>query len=272
MRKVLAALGNSLADTPVIGCARAVAELLDAEVEALHVRVDGSRTARSTAEAAGIPLRVVSGDVVECLVREGADDDVLALTIGARGTPQGSRPLGGTAEAVATALLKPVVIVPPEARVAHTIRSVLVPLEGTLSSSLAPRSIFELARDARIEAVALHIVEEHAIPAFTDQPQHEQAAWAEEFLLRYCPWGIDDIRLETRIGRAGEIVPVVAEQCGCDLIALGWSRQLASGRAPVVRQTLEHSRLPVLLVPVELAPRLDTRHEATEDAWLRPPA
>ena len=107
------------------------------------------------------------------------------------------------------------------------------------------------------DVVALHIHDEGSIPSFTDQPQHEMPAWTREFIHRYCPWGIGDVQLETRIGRIGELVPIVAEQCGCDLIALGWSQQLAHGRAPVVQETLQRSHLPVLLVPVELSHTLE---------------
>ncbi|MEX2613508.1 MAG: universal stress protein, partial [Gaiellaceae bacterium] len=95
---------------------------------------------------------------------------------------------------------------------------------------------------------------QESIPAFTDQPQHEVSAWMREFIQRYCPWGVGTVRLETRVGRIGELVPLVAEECGCDLIALGWSRQLSADRAPVVRETIQRSHRPVLLVPVELSP------------------
>ena len=60
------------------------------------------------------------------------------------------------------------------------------------------------------------------------------SAWTREFVQRYCPWGIGTLQLETRVGRIGELVPLVAEQCECDLIALGWSQQLSAGRAPIV--------------------------------------
>jgi len=58
------------------------------------------------------------------------------------------------------------------------------------------------------------------------------------------------VRLETRVGRTDELVPLVAAECDCDLIALGWSRELGPGRARVVRSTLERSRVPVALIPV----------------------
>ena len=96
------------------------------------------------------------------------------------------------------------------------------------------------------------------IPPFTDQPQHEHSAWATEFVARYCPWGVGSVQLEVRIGRAEELVPRVAAESGCDLIALGWAQELAPGRAPVVRAALERSHRPVMLVPVRVAPNNGT--------------
>ncbi len=257
-KKVLAALDNSLAGKAVLEAAHTLATLLDAEVQALHVQTDGDRTARSTAEAAGIPFRTTKGPVVERLVDAGAASDVVALAIGARGTASGRRPLGGTASAVASTLPKPVMIVPPDANPRGAFRRVLVPIEGLASHTLAPRWFFEPAREAGIDVLALHIHDAESIPAFTDQPQHEQPAWSDEFVRRYCRWGIDDVRLETRVGRIGELIPVVATESDCDLIALGWSRELSSARAPVVRETLERASLPVLLVPVSAQGEIDS--------------
>jgi nucleotide-binding universal stress UspA family protein len=252
MTKVLAALDNSLAGRALLAAARTLAALLDAEVQALHVHTDGDRTARGTAEAAEIPFRTTEGPVVERLVEAGGASDVVALAIGARGSPSARSSLGGTASAVAGTLLKPVMIVPPDADPRGAFRRVLVPIEGLVSHRLAPVWFFEPVREAGIDVVALHIHDAESIPTFTDQPQHEQAAWADEFVRRYCRWGIDSVRLETRVGRIGELIPVVAAESDCDLIALGWSRDLSSTRAPIVRETLERVPLPVLLVPVSM--------------------
>jgi nucleotide-binding universal stress UspA family protein len=252
MTTVLAALDNSLAGNPVLVTARALARVLGARVGAIHVVTDHDRTARNVAQAAGVPLRIAYGPVAERLIEAAADHDVVVMVIGARATPSGRRPLGSTAFAVATSLLKPVVVVPPDGRIAPELRRVLVPLEGTISTSLAPRSILELARGAKLDVIALHVHGEEEIPAFTDQPQHEDDAWAHEFLERYCPWGIGAVRLERRIGRSDELVPLVADQARCDLIALGWAQELSEGRAPVVRAALERSRVPVMLMPVHV--------------------
>jgi nucleotide-binding universal stress UspA family protein len=250
MTKVIAALDNSLAARPVLETAVALARLLDAEPELIHVTVDGDRMARSAADAAGLPLQTLPGPVTERLLERAEAEDVVSLVIGSRGTPGGRRPLGSTALALATSLLKPVVVVPPDARPSTTLRRVLVPLEGSLSASLVPRAIVELGRGTELEVIVLHVREETALPAFSDQPQHESRAWAGEFLRRYCPWGIGRVRLELRVGSSEELIPLVAEQTKVDLIALGWAQELAEGRAPVVRATLARSRTPVMLVPV----------------------
>jgi nucleotide-binding universal stress UspA family protein len=257
MKKVLAALDNSLAGKALLATARTLATLLDAQVHALHVQTDGDRTARSTAEAADIPFQTTKGPVVQRLVEMGGASDVVALAIGARGTPSARMPLGSTASAVATTLPKPVMIVPPDADPRAVFRRVLVPIEGLVSQKLTPSWFFEPAHEAGIEVLALHIHDADSIPAFTDQPQHEQRAWVDEFVHRYCHWGIDEVQLETRVGRIGELIPVVATESDCDLIALGWSQQLSSARAPVVRETLERAPLPVLLIPVSTEGEID---------------
>ena len=138
MKKVLAALDNSLAGKALLEATRTLAALLDAEVQALHVQTDGDRTARGTAEAADISFRTTEGPVVERLVEAGGASDVVALAIGARGSPSARSSLGGTASAVASALPKPVMIVPPDAEPPEAFRRVLVPIEGLVSSTLTP--------------------------------------------------------------------------------------------------------------------------------------
>ena len=194
MRKVVAALDNSLAASPVLMTSLALGRILDARVEAVHVSVDGDRVARSAASALQVPLQTASGQVVERLIEIGQASDVVALVVGARGSPFGGRPLGGTALAVATSLSSPLVVVPPAARQPGHLRRVLVPLEGKETESHTPRAIVELARGEQLDVVVLHVLEEESLPLFSDQPQHEQAATTEEFLRRHCPWGIGKVR------------------------------------------------------------------------------
>jgi nucleotide-binding universal stress UspA family protein len=252
MSKVIAALDTSLAANPVLRTAVALGDALGSEVEAVHVTVHGDRVARSAAGAAGVPYRTASGPVVERLVEIGRANDVVALVLGARGSPLARRPMGGTALAVATALSKPLVVVPPEARVRDHFRSVLVPLTGRDMEHHTPRAIVALAEGEELDVTVLHVLDELSLPSFTDQPQHEDEARVSEFLRRYCPWGIGKVRFEVRIGRREDVVPTVADEVNADIVALGWAQELEPDRTPVIRTMLTRSTVPLLLVPVQV--------------------
>jgi nucleotide-binding universal stress UspA family protein len=253
VKKVIAALDNSLATGAVLATAGNFARVLGAELEAVHVGEDRDQIASSEATSAGVELRNLSGPIVAALVEAAAAEDVVALVVGTRRMPLGDRPVGATAVEVITSLLKPVVVVPPDAARPVALRRVLVPLEGTVSTSLAPRALIELAQDANVEIVVVHVHDAATLPAFTDQPQHEARAWAEEFVARYCPWGVGKVTVELRVGRRQEEILAAANETEADLIALGWAQELAAGRAPVVREVLERGHIPVLLVPVHTA-------------------
>jgi nucleotide-binding universal stress UspA family protein len=263
-RRVIAALDNSLAAGTVLSTAANIGVLFAADVDALHVCEDGDRIARLEAATAGLVLRQVVGPTVPALVKAASEDDVAVLVMGTRGLPARGRPVGSTALEVITSLLKPVVVVPPNAEPKSALRRVLLPLEGTTSTSLAPKGIIELARDADLDVIVLHVHDGDSLPAFTDQPQHEARAWGEEFVARYCPWGIGEISLELRVGRRGEEILAAAEETKSHLIALGWSQELAAGRAPVVREVLERGRTPVLLVPVHVT---SAAARTEEESW-----
>ena len=133
MTRVIAALDNSPAARAVLATSGNLAELFDADVEALHVGDDGDGIAFDAASAAGVRLRKVTGPTVPALVEAAASDDVAALVVGTRRLPVGGRPVGATALDVITSLLKPVVVVPPDAVRRSALQRVLVPLEGTAS-------------------------------------------------------------------------------------------------------------------------------------------
>jgi nucleotide-binding universal stress UspA family protein len=266
VRKVIAALDNSLAAKAVLATAGDLAQLFDAEVAALHVGEDGDRVARDAAAAAGLKLRRIAGSTVSALVDAAAADDVAALVVGTRRLPTGGRPIGSTALDVITSLLKPVAVVPPDAVRRSALHRVLVPLEGTTATSLAPKGIIELAHDADLEFIVVHVHDAAKLPSFTDQPQHEARAWADEFVARYCPWGIGKVSVELRVGRPDEEILAAAEETDADVVALGWSQEIDWGHARVVRELLERGRIPVLLVPVRLIGR---GNECREESWNR---
>jgi nucleotide-binding universal stress UspA family protein len=264
MRTVLAALDNSAAAASVAATAKSLARTFGAEVEAVHVGEDGDRIAAATAAAAGMSFNRLEGAVVTALTRAARDRDAVALVVGARGLPSGRR-VGSTALELITSLTRPVVVVPPEATPVVRVRRVLVPLEGTPLTSLAPKGLIELADDADVEVVVLHVREAEDVPSFTDQPQHEADAWRDEFVARYCPWGIGQVTMQNRVGRREDEIVRAVDESNADLVAIGWAQKFAAGRAPVVRELLERGHTPVLLIPLRLP--LGSRTRSRRRSW-----
>lgn len=276
MRRVIAAITGDAAAPAVLSCARAIAPLFSAAVEALHVGAERALLVSSTAQRAQVPLRTIPGEVVQEVVDQAAAEDVAAVVIGARGAPGGRRPAGRTALALVASLSKPVVVVAPDTAVRDPIQSVLVALDGTAASAAALEEIVELASGAELQIVVAHVQRTRSLPAFGDHLPHEVRAWSEEFIARHCPAALD-ATLELRVGEPHEHVLDICRRSACDLVALGWSQDLGLGRAAVVRRMLAESPVPVLLTPVrgELssAHRMarDTESAAGERAQRREP-
>jgi len=250
MTKVIAAIDNSAAARPVLEVARALARVLDATAEAVHVREDGDVTPRAESEGAGMPLRIVFGPVGKALAQVVDEPDVAALVMGIRWTPGGARPLGSVAKEVITSVRKPVVLVPAGCPVPYKVNRVLVPLAGDPASTAWLGTTIQIVQARDIEVIVLHVDAEDSLPAFTDQPQHETETWAREFVARYVPLPQNAVRLELRVGEPSEEVLTVARESQADMIALSWAQDLSAQRARVVRRVLERSSVPVMLLTV----------------------
>ena len=253
--KVLAAVDETAAAGPVLAASHEIARVFGADVAAVHVVQGGAQRVRGVAAEEHVPLAELEGPPGARLAQALEDDDAVALVVGTRTRPQGVREIGSTALEVVTTARKPVFAIPPELPAAFAIRRVLVPLEGSLSTSSAhaPYPALDLPGAEHVDIVILHVLEEDALPAFSDQPQHEWEAFGREFLARYSPWPVEHVRLETRVGRPDRHILPVARETHCDLIALAWEQELAPGRASIVRDTLRRGRIPVLLMPVKAA-------------------
>ncbi len=261
MRKVIAAITDDSAAAAVLSTSSAVASLFSATAEALHAG-EGNATVADAAGKAGVTLTTVAGGAVEVITRVAAAEDVAAVVIGARGTsaasqPAGSQPAGSTAIALVTSLERPVVVVPPNAVVGRGIQTVLVPLNGTALSAEALREVVELAARAQLRVVVAHVYLERSLPAFSDHLPHEVRAWTDEFIARHCPSAVD-ATLELRVadGEPEEHLLDILLASHCDLVALGWSQDLAEGHAAIVRRMLTESPVPVLLIPVNARAQL----------------
>jgi nucleotide-binding universal stress UspA family protein len=251
-RKVIAAVANDAAASIVLSVATAIANLYAATAQAVHIGEEQAALA-AAAQDAGVALRTIAGPPVERLARAAAAEDVAAVVIGARGARAGKRGLGSTALQLITVLHKPVVVVPPAVASGRRIESVLVPLDGTMASAAALHETVMLARDAAAAIIVAHVQQRHSAPPFEDHRPHEADAWSDEFIARYCP-SATDATLELRVGEPQEHVLDILRESHCDLVALGWSQDLAGGRAAVVRRLLAESPVPVLLAPANHVP------------------
>ncbi len=133
MTTLLAAVDNSAASCPVISAATALARVLGATVEAVHVAEDGSSTARGAADALSVPFRSVRGEPLEQLLHLIAAREVVGAAIGVRGLPGSHRPMGHLAVELADRSEKPLLLVPPEAELRDELQRVLIAMEGTAS-------------------------------------------------------------------------------------------------------------------------------------------
>lgn len=246
MPTVLVAVDGSPAARPVLETGSAVARMAGAHARAVHVREHGSPGPRALARRLGVPLDVVEGPVASRLLAALGATDVVLGVVGARATPGGARPVGGTALQLLEHSATPLVIVPPDARPTDgVVHRILVPLEGSSPSSATVIDALLPLLAQPIDLVVLHVVGPRP-PLVLDHARWDMDLWKDEFLARHCP---PAARLRVTTGAVGAGVRRVARREDVDLVALTWGQDVAPDRAAVVRDVLSHTRVPVLLLP-----------------------
>jgi nucleotide-binding universal stress UspA family protein len=248
MSIILAALDATAAARPVLETALRVSELTGAQVEGVHVanRQPAADMSESLAAGSGVPYRLLHGAVLPALLSVMSAPDVLAAVIGARAIPSGRRPAGSTARGILERTDKPVVVVPPEAVSPRPIRRLLVPLEGTGTSSRPVIEHLQPLIATGVEVIVLHVFTEETLPAMLDRPEYDIEILGKEFLAHHFP---HTTRIELRPGPVSHQVTEVSAEHEIDLIVLSWSQDSSAGRAKVVRDVLSASARPVLLLP-----------------------
>jgi nucleotide-binding universal stress UspA family protein len=216
-------------------------------VDAVHVREPDQAPPESTAEAAGEPLRLLDGAVVETLAALATAADAVVLVVGSTGRPDEPAVLGHVAVELLHRCDTPILVVPPRARVADRIRRVLIAMKGTYGNALTLTRAVDLAAGAAIELVVVHVDSASTIPSFSDQPQHEADAYAAEFLARYVP-GAPSAQLELRIGVPAEEILRVTEETRPDAIAIGHRQASPLAGSDVTRHIIERIDVPVFVV------------------------
>lgn len=178
----------------------------------------------------------------EDFVRAAGADDVIGVVV--------DQPGGAVDWALhlAAAIDRPVVFAPRATTSPFTLRRVLVPLDGSARATEAVSQATSLAREVGADVIVLHCVHGASVPRFEDHPQYDPGDWTRELAARYTAT-LGEARVEVRVGRAEDLAVDFGNAIGADLVVLGWNRQPAPGRARTVRAILEHSKVPVMLLP-----------------------
>ena len=167
--------------------------------------------------------------------------------------------LGRTAMRVLHDAPCPVVLVPPDrGATPWHLHHVLVPHDGTPSTSGALRPAAELAEHARAELLVVHVTDVRIAPAepgsltaprYVDQPQHEWPVWASEFIDRLacgCPLGQLHVRILLAHGNTAAEILRLSEKQSTDLIVLAWRGIWEVPRAVTIKDILRKARCPIM--------------------------
>jgi len=176
------------------------------------------------------------------------------------GTERGKM-LGRTATKVLHDAPCPVVLVPPErGAIPWHLHHVLVPHDGTPTTSAALGPAAELAERGRAELLVVHVTGVRAAPTepgsfttprYVDQPQHEWPAWAGEFVKRLasiCQLGHVQVRVFLAHGETAAEIQRLSEKQSTDLIVLAWRGRWEAPRAATLKNIVRDARCPIMVV------------------------
>jgi nucleotide-binding universal stress UspA family protein len=276
---VLVALDGSPVAATALPVARAIAAQLGARVEALHVMPPGTHAVdvRAILGSAGestdrIRLHTVNGTPAEEILRAGEDPNVVLVVLATHGhTVRPNGVLAAIPRRVIAETTRPVLMVRPEAvdpsAPAQPVRRLLVPVDGTPTTTEAYAPATEIAARLRAEIDVLFVVHpgqeppaEHGSmvpPYYVDQPQYEWPAWEARvatWVLCHC----QNLPKETMIhayvasGRTrdeiGAVIAKFAAEHRADAVVLLRRSHLEASRAPILRAVFDRTPCPVLLV------------------------
>jgi nucleotide-binding universal stress UspA family protein len=169
--------------------------------------------------------------------------------------------LGRTAMKVLHDAQCPVVFVSPErGATPWHLHHVLVPHDGTPSTSAALQSAAELSERSRAELLVVHVTDIKTAPAeagslptprYVDQPQHEWPAWSTEFLSRLacmCPLGHLHVRMFLAHGDTAAEIIRLSERQSTDLIVLAWRGIWEPPHAAALKDVLREAHCPIMVV------------------------
>ena len=250
------AVSDVRADEELIGSARGLAMAVGWDVLAVHVRETERSAGADGLE--GIEIVDLVGDAAEELGRLLARADVDCVALGLRTVHDPG--LGHVAEALLESFSAPLLLVRPGMRPLTSLRRLLVPLEGTPSSSAAMLYAEEVLCRPQCEIVMLNVATGKTpaeagslvAPRFIDQEQYEWSDWQDEFSMRFsqCAQGARH-RVSVRVGEPASTIVAEARAGDAELIVLSWGGTFTAGHGLIVRRLLETAPCPLLVVPAD---------------------
>jgi len=258
---------HALAALPI---ARRLQELFGGPLRIVHAAND-SLAAGEVLQRLRLDANEIGSAVLECRGGEPgaaiadtarASDAAVVVMCTHTGTLADDEIVDGAALAVLQRAPCPVILIHPErGEKSWTLRHILLPHDGTPTTTAALPAIDQLARSAAAELAVLQVAAPRS-PAptesgsftpnlYIDQPQHEWPAWESEFLER-LGWSDQKDPTAPRIflmpGAAGEQVLRFASEHAIDLIVLAWRGRWEEGRAAVAKEVLRRATCPVMVI------------------------
>ena len=247
MSRVLAFVDQSPCALDVRATARWLGRLLDATVDVVHV-VDPENHTLSNPD---VSVRLVEGPTEDTLLRELRSSEVAAGVVGSRAIAAKVPALGHIAQSLLTATSTPLVVVPPESKQPTGDEvSVLVPLDGTTETAQALLPIANQLADGGAIVIICHVFDAGSIPPFISSPTDLEVL-ADEFAREHLP-GLSP-SCELRIGDPSCTVADLVGEVGAEAVLTAWHRDLAPGRANVMRRLLHETKVPLIVMPIEPA-------------------
>jgi nucleotide-binding universal stress UspA family protein len=271
-RKILVPLDGSEGSRAALPVALALSDQLAAAVEVLYVSehlAGGAATATSlgipASQAPRVAIRTVVGSPGEEILKAAKDRRVELVVLATAGhcavVPAHLAPV---AEEIAARAVRPVVLVPSRgSRPAHYAR-LLVPLDGSLRTTVALKPAMRLAHRLGARLDLLYVVDDKpqrskhhspAVPMYMDHVQ-EWGPWRESAIEQYryqtqCSPSVD-VGMAICVGDPAEQIIRFAQEHKEDAVVLVRRSHLEYGHAAVLRPVVENAPCPVILVPREL--------------------
>ena len=242
---VFVPLDSSLHAQAALSVARTLAQLVDATLHLVHIG-DSTLPTRELLHKPGLAMDDVRGAVVEqaggnaaaSLVRLAQGETCAYVVMSPyAGQQEPVDELGGVARDVLHLASCPIVLVPPaQGQRPWRLRPILLPHDGTPTTTAALGPALELACRADAELLVLHVTHARVAPSmepgaitppqYEDQAHHEWPTWAHEFLQRTCcvnpPEEIRGLRLALAVGDLAAEIIHFARDNQADLIVLSW--------------------------------------------------